>query len=280
MSLIGSHVSIAGGLAKAITRGEELDCEAIQIFTGNQLQWKRRILSEPKADQFRMAWQSSSIRQVIVHCSYLINLAASGTLGQKSIEAMVAEISICDRLGIDDIVVHPGHKGELGSDEALKKISLSLLDIIKKTEHTRVRINLETMAGEGTVIGSRLEELYQIAEYVSRYDRVGICLDTAHLHAAGYDLRTLNAYKRFKKKLLSLFELHNIACWHLNDTYKEIGSRIDRHENIGEGTIGLNAFSFIVNDPDWQNKSSILETPKGNGKDRRNMALLKKVRGG
>lgn len=280
MSLIGSHVSIAGGLEKAIKRGDELGCEAIQIFTGNQLQWKRRILSEPRAEQFRIAWSSSSVKQVIVHCSYLVNLAAEGSLGQKSVEAMVTEINICDRLGIDDIVVHPGHKGELPFRKASENVSRALQEIIKRTEHARVRINLETMAGEGTVIGSTLDELALIADKVLDDERIGICLDTAHLHAAGYDLRTLNAYSRFKSRLLSMFEVRNIACWHLNDTYREIGSRIDRHENIGEGKLGLNSFGFILNDAEWDDIPAILETPKGQGKDDKNLSLLRKLRGG
>ncbi len=280
MSLIGGHVSIAGGLEKAIIRGEELGCEAIQIFTSNQLRWARRGITDARCDKFQIEWRRSHIGKVVAHCSYLINLASSGTLRQKSINTMIEEIKACDRLGIDDIVVHPGFRGNLERKESLERVKDALSTIMGKTLNTRVRINLESMAGSGTVIGSTLEELSDILYGLSDNDRTGICLDTAHLYASGYDLGSSEAYDRFRSRLLSLFEPDYVACWHLNDSSRELGSNIDRHENIGEGYLGLQVFGSIINDPLWEDVPCILETPKSSNGDRKNLSILRKLRGG
>ena len=200
---------------------------------------------------------------------------------RKKVRKLASErIYALNELSVDDIVVHTGFRGNLERKESLERVKDALSTIMGKTLNTRVRINLESMAGSGTVIGSTLEELSDILYGLSDNDRTGICLDTAHLYASGYDLGSSEAYDRFRSRLLSLFEPDYVACWHLNDSSRELGSNIDRHENIGEGYLGLQVFGSIINDPLWEDVPCILETPKSSNGDRKNLSILRKLRGG
>jgi len=279
MALIGAHVSISGGLEKAFLRGEQLGCEAIQIFTKNQLQWRASPPTDSRCGSFQKAWKESQIREVVVHASYLVNLASNTELRQKSISALVDEVATAALLGIDYLVVHPGSHGGTGEKEGLKQVSDSLRSILQRTEHSRVRLLLETMAGQGTTLGYKLEHFQVILDALDWPDRLGLCLDTSHLFASGYDLRKKGLYQSFKKKIHNLVGLDRVLCWHFNDTKKDMGSMIDRHEHIGSGNLGLNLFSFILNDPLWDHIPCILETPKTGIGDEGNLALLRKLRG-
>ncbi|MDN5318637.1 MAG: deoxyribonuclease [Thermovirga sp.] len=272
-------MSIAGGLWKAIERGELLGCEAIQIFTKNQLQWYSSPLPQHIAERFLLVWSRSHIRKVVAHASYLINLAGDEGVRRKSIESLVQEVKRCDQLGIDELVLHPGsHRGK-GVEEGLRLLSEALRDVLVRTEETRVRILLETMAGTGDGLGSTLEELEWVLNFMDRDPRLGVCVDTCHVFASGYELRTAFAYEKLVQKLEKMFGLERIGCWHLNDSKEGRGSKKDRHHHIGEGEIGEQVFARIVSDPRWEDVPCILETPKENGSDVRNLTLLRKMRG-
>ncbi|HCR38551.1 MAG TPA: endonuclease [Synergistaceae bacterium] len=279
MSLIGTHVSVAGGLWKAVERGEALGCEAIQIFTKNQLQWRASPIPEPAATRFMAAWAKSSIRKVVAHGSYLLNLASVRETREKSIVALVEEIARCETLGIDDLVLHPGsHLGD-GLDNGREMVAKGLMRAIERTPGTRARVLLETMSGQGHSIGSTIEDLAWILDRVGDISRIGVCLDTCHLFAGGHELRGRSSYDRLVRSVERHIGLERIGCWHLNDSRTEMGSRRDRHQHIGEGLIGAELFSCIVSDPRWEDTPCLLETPKGGPGDEGNIALLRKMRG-
>ncbi len=279
MGLIGTHISIAGGFDKAIYRGEQLQCEVIQFFSKNQLQWRSSPPTVGQISSFMKAWSESSIFEVLVHASYLINLAASGPLNVKSIRALIDEIYRCQTLGISTLVLHPGSHTDCTLDEGLQRVAVNLARVLEQTEGTDVMIALETMAGQGNSLGFRLEHLGYIMSFLDWDDRLKICLDTAHLFAAGYELRTKESYDRFMKLLDRDFGYYRIACWHFNDSKREKGSRVDRHENLGEGQIGLGIFEMILSDDTWNHIPCVLETPKTGPGDAANLAILRKLRG-
>ncbi len=279
MSLIGAHVSVAGGVWNAISRGESLGCESIQIFTRNQLQWNAPPIADSVASRFMDAWKKSSIGKVVVHASYLINLASEGKTRERSITSLVEEIRRCEQLGIDDIVLHPGSHLGAGAETGRGLVSGSLRQVIDRTSTARTRILIETMSGQGNTIGSSIEEIAWIIDKVGDHSRVGLCLDTCHLFAGGYELRGRSSYERLVRTVEKHVGTDRMGCWHLNDSKKEMGSRLDRHEHLGEGHIGSEVFSCIVSDPLWEDTPCLLETPKGGPGDEGNLALLKKLRG-
>ena len=279
MSLIGAHVSIAGGLWKAIERGESLGCEAIQIFTKNQLQWRASPISESVGSRFMAAWSRSAIKKVVAHASYLLNLASGKEKREKSVAALTEEIERCEALGIEDLVLHPGsHLGE-GLEYGRKLVAEGLKCALERTSGMRTRVLLETMSGQGYSIGTTIEDLAWILDRVDDPSRAGICLDTCHLFAGGYELRGRASYDRFVRSVEKHIGLERVGCWHLNDSKAEMGSRIDRHQHLGEGFLGLDLFSSIITDPRWKDVPCLLETPKGPPGDRGNIALLRKLRG-
>ena len=279
MSLIGAHVSVAGGVWNAISRGESLGCESIQIFTRNQLQWNAPPIADSVASRFMDAGKKSSIGKVVVHASYLINLASEGKTRERSITSLVEEIRRCEQLGIDDIVLHPGSHLGAGAETGRGLVSGSLRQVIDRTSTARTRILIETMSGQGNTIGSSIEEIAWIIDKVGDHSRVGLCLDTCHLFAGGYELRGRSSYERLVRTVEKHVGTDRVGCWHLNDSKKEMGSRLDRHEHLGEGHIGSEVFSCIVSDPLWEDTPCLLETPKGGPGDEGNLALLKKLRG-
>jgi len=279
MALIGTHVSISGGIEKAFTRADEVGCEAMQIFSKNQLQWRSAIPTETKCLSFQRAWKESRVKEVVIHSSYLVNLAAGGELQKKSIRSLVDEITSASLLGIDLIVVHPGSHGGNGESLGLENISSSIRVILERTADTNVRILLETMAGQGHTLGYKLEHFNIILDKLDWNYRIGFCIDTSHIYAAGYDIRTKPKYQGVKKRIDRLIGLDRVFCWHLNDSKREIGSRVDRHEHIGSGYLGLHAFSNVINDPIWSDTPCILETPKSGIGDKGNLEILRKLRG-
>ncbi len=262
--LLGAHVSIAKGIYLAPGRGEEIGANAIQIFSKNQNQWVGKPLSPEDAEKFRQAWKESSIERVVIHDSYLINLgSADETLLRKSREAFLDEMDRAEMLGVPDLVFHPGSYRKETEEFGLNQIVASLNFVLALRPGYKVRLLLETTAGQGTNLGYTFEQLARIREGVEQKERTGICLDTAHIFAAGYDIRTRDAYDATMSQFDAILGLENLRAIHLNDSKKPLGSRVDRHENIGKGLIGLDAFRFLMTDPRLKMIPKILETPGG-----------------
>ena len=270
--MFGSHLSIAGAMHKALLEAERLGFDTVQVFTKNQQQWKIRPLDDSVVADWRLHCDRLKYRLPVSHDSYLINLASpDDALRGKSIDLFIEELRRCALLRIPYLVAHPGaHMGE-GEEAGLKRIAKSLDDIHAAlppdTNITDANITdgvvtcLEITAGQGSSLGYKLEHLAEIIARVKAPDRLAVCFDTAHLFAAGYDFRG-RKYPSFMKQVEATVGVKRIKVWHLNDSKKELGSRVDRHEHIGRGTIGLEGFKPIVRDKAFKMVPKILETPK------------------
>lgn len=279
MALIGAHISVAGGLFKAYERADDLGCESMQIFTRNQRQWLNKPLSFQEIEDFYRASKDSSVKKVVSHASYLINLAGTGEIREKSRDALIKELERCDHLIIGDVILHPGFALDLTVEEAWKQVSTSLLEVLDATSEMRVRILLETMAGQGSVLGSDIAEFSTLLNLLEDHPRIGFCVDICHVFAAGYEVRTHESYNRLVDILQKHVGLGRIHCWHMSDSKMEKNSKKDRHQHLGEGNIGLNPFSMLINDKRFEEIPAILETPKEGIGDKGNIALLRKLRG-
>ncbi len=262
--MFGSHLSIAGGLHNALLQAEKLGCETTQIFTKNQKQWQCPPLGKEAVKDWKSHCKRLKFAHTVSHGSYLINLASPDeAMWRKSIALFVEEVSRCDALGIPYLVTHPGaHMGK-GEDAGIARIVEALnvvLDAVPKSKG--VTVCLEATAGQGTSIGHQLEHLAEIIEKVKSPKRFGACLDTAHLFAAGYDFRA-KKYDAFRKRLDKTLGLSRVKVLHLNDSKKELGSRVDRHEHIGKGCIGVEGFRPWLQDDAFNRIPKILETEKG-----------------
>ncbi len=282
MPFLGAHMSIAGGLVNAISRIRHVDGRSLQIFTKNQRQWHTPEMSKEEEESFKRA-----VRQwgyiVAAHCSYLINLASRDDSNfKRSVLAMADELLRVHRLDIPYLIIHPGSHLGSGVEQGLSRI-VSGLDMAMELADGAgdVMILLETTAGQGTGVGSRFEELEFILEHVELPDRYGICFDTCHVFAAGYDLRTEESYQETMGLFEEIIGLDKLKVFHLNDSKRALGSKIDRHEHIGAGEIGLDGFRFILTDPRFKRHPMILETPKGKdlADDVRNLAVLRDLLG-
>lgn len=271
-------MSITGGLSQAIIRGESIGCTAIQIFTKSNRQWFSKAPSFKEIEDFIIAKNQSSIESVIAHASYLINLASPDiTTHKKSISATINELKLCEELQIPTLVIHPGSYTVSNNQAGCKAVAQALNQILEKAPGN-CKIALETMAGQGTSIGSSFTELALIKSLVEQKKRVGICLDTCHIFAVGYDFSNPENYKKLWSDFDKTLDLSSLEVIHLNDSKKECNSRVDRHENIGEGAIGLEAFKFIMNDKNLSSIPKILETPKSTLEDdKKNMEKLRKL---
>ena len=265
MGVLGAHVSIAGGVENAVLHGLELGCDAIQIFSKNQRQWRSAMLTQTSIDAFRERLDASPISQTVVHDSYLINLASPDPdLLKKSREAFTDEVERAARLGIPYLVFHPGsHKG---TDEAsgISRIAESVNEALAGAVGDGVALLLETTAGMGDSVGCTFEQLRRIIDLIEKKERMGVCYDTAHAFAAGYDIRTEDAYQETFRLFDDIVGLERLRVFHLNDSKADLGSRVDRHENIGEGYLGETPFRLLVNDSRFADCPMILETPGGN----------------
>lgn len=283
MPILGAHMSIAGGLYRAPLRGRETGCQAIQIFTGNRNRWKSKKLSVKEIDLFHKACEETSIKAVAVHNSYLINLASMRAhVFDNSFHALLQELERAELLGIPYLVIHPGSHVGGGEDQGLRQIAGALNRVFERRRDDRVKILLEMTAGQGTSLGYRFEHLSQITEMTERRDRLGVCLDTCHAFAAGYDFRTAKTYKKFLREFDRILGLSRLRLFHINDSKTGLGSRIDRHEHPGAGFIGLKPFSFFLNDPKFAHLPFLIETPKGKREDgldwdRLNLNLLRSL---
>ncbi|MDR1966794.1 MAG: deoxyribonuclease IV [Synergistaceae bacterium] len=279
MSLLGAHVSAAGGLRRAVERAESLGCEAMQIFTHNPLQWQGRSPSDSEIDAFRRALLACSVKKVVAHAPYLINLAGDEYVRKRSISAVIGEAELCYRLGVDALVLHPGSSKGGARQHALESLSDALEKILEATRESAVVFLLETMAGQGDVLGSAAEELEFVLDALDWDKRLGVCVDLCHVFGAGTDIRSEGGYNRMISSLERHFGLERVGCWHLSDNKGALGSRVDRHEHIGEGEIGIIPFGMLVSDERIPDAPMILETPKGGIGDEGNLALLRKLRG-
>ena len=250
------------------------------MFTKNSKLWKGKPVTGEEAGRFKTLRKKSGIRQVIAHDSYLINLASGDTeLREKSIDALISEMERCRILEIPYIIAHPGAHTGIGEDEGIKNIIISLDIVCAKTDGWGVDIALETTAGQGTNIGYGFEHLSRIISGVKHSHRIKTCIDTCHIFAAGYDIRTPEGYEKTMETFNRLVGLDRLVCIHLNDSKKGLGSRVDRHEHIGKGFIGKESFRLIMNDRRFNSISRIIETPKGPDmrEDKINLKFLRKL---
>ena len=278
--LLGAHTSISGGVSKAIERAEKLGFTAIQIFTKNNNRWFSKPLEEEEINKFKTKFLSSNVKLVVSHDSYLINLCAvKPELLEKSRKAFVDELERCEILDIPYLNFHPGSHTGRGEEEGLKVVAESINIAHEKTKGFKVSSMLELTAGQGTTLGYKFEHIAKIIEMVEEKERMSVCIDTAHIFAAGYDIRTKDAYENTMSEFNDIIGLERLKCFHINDSKKELGSRVDRHEHIGKGFIGKEGFANIMNDKRVITVPKILETPKGKEQleDLENLAVLKSL---
>lgn len=273
-------MSIAGGMDQAVWRGQKVGCETIQVFVKNANRWKAKPLAEKDISRFQQALQVTMISPVVAHNSYLINLASPNEdLWMKSLEAMIVEIERCAALGIPFLVMHPGAHSGSGEEIGLNRITIALNEALKRTKNSQVTILLESTAGQGSILGGQFEHLAILLNESFYPERLDVCLDTCHIFAAGYDLRTAKACEETFKEFDHIVGLSKLKAIHLNDSQGELGSRRDRHEHIGMGRIGLEGFRWIVNNPELFGLPMILETPKGPDlkEDKDNLGILRSL---
>ncbi len=278
--LLGSHMSIAGGVFNALISGQELGCTTIQIFTKSNNQWKARPLTAQEISEFHTKQKETQISPVVAHDSYLINVASPDkVLQKKSMDALLIELQRCEALGSSHLVMHPGSHVGTGEKEGIKRISEAINWLHSEAKDFTVQIALETTAGQGTNLGYRFEQIAEIMNLTEQKNRLAVCLDTCHVFAAGYDIRTFQGCEKTMAEFDKIIGLDKLKVIHFNDSVKDFGSRVDRHEHIGKGKIGLEGFRFFMTDKRFEKIPKILETPKDEeGKlDRMNLATLRKL---
>lgn len=263
-ALIGAHMSAAGGADRAVKAAALAGFGSVQLFTKNNNRWAAPPLTDAHASAFRAALAETGLRRPVAHNSYLINLASPvDALWNQSIDAMTVEVERCQALGIGDLVAHPGAHLKSGEEAGLARVAGALDEVHRRTAGTSVYIDLETTAGQGSCLGHRVEHLGRILGLVKAPERLGVCIDTCHLFAAGYPLDPGDGYDETIDQIDREVGLGRVRVWHLNDSLRERGSRVDRHAGIGRGHLGLDPFRAILNDPRISPAPMILETPKG-----------------
>ena len=256
--LLGAHMSISDGFYKAIIKAAELETNCLQIFTKSNRQWEAKPINPKDIVLFKQHIKQHNIKQVIAHASYLINVASDNlVVAQKSIEALIVELERCASLEIKSLVLHPGNNKSVIKGDAVRQIAKNINIALSKSNTTNIL--LENMAGQGASVAQTIEEIAEIYNLIEQQDRVGVCFDTCHAFAAGYDLN--NNYEEIWKQFDSIIGLNKLKAIHLNDSKKPLGSKIDRHENIGQGYIALDTFEKIMNDSRFIDIVKILETP-------------------
>ncbi len=262
--MLGAHMSIAGGLPLAFQRAKQVGATALQVFTKSSNQWKARPLSEDEIGQFKAGVKDLGARAVVAHSSYLINLASPAPeLFEKSLAAFRDELLRCEALDIPNLVFHPGaHMGE-GDEKGVARVADALGRAHRDLPGLRVKATIEVTAGQGSCLGHRFEHVRGILEQSREHERLAVCLDTCHLFAAGYDIRTRSGWDATIDELDQSFGVKRVEAFHLNDSKKGLGCRVDRHEHIGKGAIGPAAFACVLNDARFRGVPKVLETPKG-----------------
>jgi len=273
-------MSIAGGVHTAVERGISIGCTTMQMFVKNNNQWKGKEISEEDVSTYKKLLRESSIGPVVVHDTYLINLCATdGMILRKSREALKDELDRCELLGVEYLNFHPGSHVGAGEDDGIKRIVESIDIIHEQTKGYAVKSVLETTAGQGTAIGYRFEQLRKIIDLVAQPERMAVCMDTCHVYAAGYDIATERGYEKTFEEFDTIVGLQRLVAFHVNDSKRELGSHVDRHEHIGKGKIGKKGFRMLMNDKRFATVPKILETPKGAEmkEDVVNMKLLRSM---
>ena len=273
--LLGVHCSISGGLQTAFHEAWFLGIDTFQIFTKNQRQWKEKTINTGEKSMFLNILKNSAIKIMFSHVSYLINLAGDdNALWERSVKALTSEIQRCNELGLKFTILHPGNTKSLSEQEGIKKTVKALNTVINATKNSNVKILLENTAGQGSSIGYRFEHLKQIMDGVESA-RIGACLDTCHAFAAGYDIRTNSGFEAAMEELDCTVGLKNLHAIHLNDSKGKLGSKLDRHEHIGKGKLGLEPFRQIINR--FKHIPKVIETPKEDNMDEVNLKVLRKL---
>jgi deoxyribonuclease-4 len=278
--LLGAHTSIQGGVSAAVDLAEKLKFTAMQIFTKNNNQWKGKPLSDEEINSYILKLKDSGIKFVVSHDSYLINLCAKDEeILQKSRDAFLDELTRCELLDIPFLNFHPGAHGGNGEDYGIKLIAESLNIVHSKTKNFKVKSMLEVTAGQGTALGYKFEHLANIINLIEHKERMSVCIDTAHIFAAGYNIKDEKEYEKVINDFEKIVGLSRLNCFHINDSKKELGSRVDRHDHIGKGFIGIEGFRNIMNDKRLTHIPKILETPKGKEQleDLENLSVLKSL---
>lgn len=284
MPYFGSHLSIAGGYYKAADQAAELGMRSVQIFTKNNNQWAGKPLGDDELAAFKSSVQRGGLFHAISHDSYLINLASpDDELWERSLQAYIVEIQRATAFGLSGVVMHPGSHLQSTPEEGLNRIIQALDRVHAETPSDSAKTLLETTAGQGTNLGWRFEHLASILDNVKQPERCAVCVDSCHIHAAGYKTQTPEDYASTMAEFDRLIGVNRIAAWHLNDSVKPLGSRVDRHAHLGEGTLGLEPFWHIVNDPRFAEVPMILETAKeqrdGEEMDAVNLRVLNSLLG-
>jgi deoxyribonuclease-4 len=278
--LLGSHMSIAGGVDKALLQGKEVGCDAIQIFTKSSRQWVSKPLSEEEIVNFHEAKKTTGITAVIAHDSYLYNFAATDTaLRTKSVNGLIDEMERCEALGVAYLIAHPGAHVGAGEAVGVKTVAKSIDEMHKACARFTTKLAIEITAGQGSNLGYRFEHVRQIIDASKAPERLRVCFDTEHAFAAGYDLRTAEGYEQTFTEFDDTIGLDLLVAFHLNDAKKDLGCRVDRHEHIGKGFLGLEAFRLLMNDERFWGLPMCLETPKSADchEDRENLATLRRL---
>jgi deoxyribonuclease-4 len=276
----GAHMSTSGGVWKALERGVSIGCEIVQLFVKNNMQWFGKPYSPDGLARYANELASSKFAAVFGHTGYLINLAAPVSKNRdESIKSLIQEIQLATDLALPFLVMHPGAHLGAGEQEGIRQVVTGLDEVFRSTKNSPVRIALEVTAGQGTCLGYRIAHLASVYEGVDQPARLGVCLDTAHLFAAGYPVHTPKGWNKTIKETDALLGLKEVLAFHLNDSKTELGSRVDRHAGIGQGKIGREAFGHIVNDPRFRGLPGCLETPKSPDlhEDVENLVILRSL---
>jgi deoxyribonuclease-4 len=276
----GAHMSTGGGVHKALQRGGSIQCEVVQIFVKNNMQWFGKPHSPNDLANYANELASQKFKHVFGHTGYLINLGAeAGENRDKSLKSLIQEINLATDLGLPFLVLHPGAHLKASEEKGLEMIVAGLNEVFRATSQSPVRIALENTAGQGTCLGCKVSHLAYIFEKVDQSARLGVCLDTAHFFAAGYDIRTPKGWDAAISEVEKMIGVKQILAFHINDSKTDLGSRVDRHAGIGEGKLGLEAFRHIVNDSRFKKHPGCLETPKSDDlhEDVENLARLRSL---
>lgn len=277
--LLGAHISIADGISESVLHGKKIGCNTIQIFVKSNLQWKARDINKFEIQEFLRNKIETKINPVIAHSSYLINLASyNKRIRNLSIKSFRRELEIAQVLEIPYFIFHPGYHKEASLKTGIRLIAKALNQIISKDDY-KITILLENTSGQGSSIGYRFEQLADIIDIVNKKKRIGVCFDTCHVFSAGYEIRNREDYEKTFDEFEKIIGIKRLKVFHLNDSKGYLGSKIDRHQHIGKGYLGLEPFRFILNDKRFQNIPMIIETPKdhGNEKDIENLTILKSL---
>ncbi len=278
--LLGAHMSIAGGVDKALLQGKEIGCDTVQLFTKSSRQWVSKPLGAEEVANFHAAMRTTGFTTVVAHDSYLYNFAApDDTLRRKSVNGLIDEMERCEALGVTYLIAHPGAHMGAGEAAGIQTIAKSLNEMHTACPGYTTQLALEVTAGQGSNLGYRFQHVRQMLDATVAPERLRVCFDTEHAFAAGYDFRTAEGYARTFTEFDDEIGLDLLVAFHLNDAKKDLGCRVDRHEHIGKGCIGLEAFRLLLNDIRFWGLPMCLETPKSKDchEDRENLATLRSL---